>query len=258
MNNIPAKSGWLWVKQGFAMLRQQPTGLSTLFFGYMLATAVLIVLAPIGIIAHSILMPVFAIGFMSAAREIIAQRPVLPAQVLAGFRGPALRRLCTLGVVHLLAFIAAVGIGLLFIDFDVWEKLMAEPQTATPELLRATGMIPGVLAGAALYVPTLLIVSFAAPLVQWQGMAPGKALFYSFFAIKRTAGAFCVFAVSLFAIAFFVLQLLGALLGMGPIGFAVMRMVSVLLYGVAHCALYVAYVQIFSPSDQDQDAPAVL
>lgn len=255
MNDTPAKLGWQWVKQGFAMLRQQPSGLSTLFFGYMLLTTLLIVLPLIGPVAHTVLMPLFAIGFMTAAREIQAQRPVVPALLVAGFRGPAVKKLCLLGLVHLFAFFAAIGIGMMFANFDVLSKLTAAELQANPRLLQDANLIPAILIGAVIYIPALLVVSFAAPLVHWQGMGPGKALFYSFFAIKRTAGAFFVFAASLFAITFVTLQLLGAILGIGAVGFAVMRMVSVLLYGLAHCSLYLAYVHIFRPSETDQEVP---
>ena len=254
MNQIPARSGWEWVKQGFGMLKKQPAGLSTLFFGYMLLTTLLLVVPLVGQIAHSVLMPVFAIGFMTAAREIGAGKPVLPSLLVAGFRGPALRKLCVLGVIHLLVFLAAGAIGvLLFANTDALrDATLAELQT-NRELVLESGLVPTMLATALLYIPALLVISFAAPLVQWNGMGPGKALFYSFFAIKRAAGAFFMFAVSLFVITVVVLLLVRALFGFGSIGFALMRMFSEVLYGVAHCALFVAYAHIFSAPPGESD-----
>lgn len=257
MTQTPARSGWEWVKQGFGLLRKQPAGLSTLFFGYMLLTTLMAVVPFIGQIAHSVLMPVFAIGFMTAAREVGADRPVTPGLLLAGFRGPALRKLCMLGVLHMVVFLASVTIGtLLFANTDALRDASVADLQSNPQLLLDSGLVPTMLTTAALYVPALLVLSFAAPLVQWNGMGPGKALFYSFFAIKRTAGAFFMFVVSLFAITMLILLLVHALFGFGTVGFALMRMFSELLYGVAHCALYVAYTQIFSAPPADSGPAA--
>ena len=63
------------MKQGFGMLKKQPAGLSTLFFGYMLLTTLLLVVPLVGQIAHSVLMPVFAIGFMAATGHPSTARP---------------------------------------------------------------------------------------------------------------------------------------------------------------------------------------
>jgi len=247
MNQTPARSGWEWVKQGFGMLKKQPAGLSTLFFGYMLLTTLLLVVPLLGQVAHSVLMPVFAIGFMAAAREIGAGKPVTPALLVAGFRGPALRKLCMLGVIHLLVFLAAGAIGvMLFANTDALrDATLAELQT-NRQLVLESGLVPTMLATAVLYIPALLVISFAAPLVHWNGMGAGKALFYSFFAIKRAAGAFFMFAITVL-----VLLLVRAVFGFGTMGFALMRMLSEVLYGVAHCALYVAYAQIFAAPPAD-------
>jgi magnesium-transporting ATPase (P-type) len=255
MNKTPARMGWDWVRQGFGMLRRQPAGLSTLFFGYMLLTTLLNIIPLLGPVAHAVLMPVFAIGFMSAARDIEAGKPVLPALLATGFRKPVFRKLCMLGVIHLLVILAVVFIVVAFADVDMLRNASPAELQANPALMRDANLFPGVLIGAAVYIPALLVISFAAPLVCWNGMGTAKSLFYSFFAVKRTAGAFFVFAISLFAIAFLVLQLLNAVLGIGPVGLALMRVVSVLLYGLAHCSLYVAYAHIFGPAPADPPSP---
>ncbi|MGS0688962.1 BPSS1780 family membrane protein, partial [Nakamurella sp. GG22] len=35
MEKLPAKTGWIWVKSGFALFRRQPAEISTLFLAYM-------------------------------------------------------------------------------------------------------------------------------------------------------------------------------------------------------------------------------
>ncbi|TWI63616.1 hypothetical protein IP91_03587 [Pseudoduganella lurida] len=245
MNATPASMGWTWLKAGFSMLRRQPAGLSTLFFGYMLLTTLLSILPLLGQIAQIVLMPVFAVGFMSAARQIEAGLPVVPAMLGAGFRKPKFGRLCRLGAVNLGAFFLVVAIALLFADFDMLSKMTPADLQANPQLMQDAGLLPGLLVGCAIYIPVLFVISFAAPIVFWNEMATGKALFYSFFAIKRAAGAFFVFAVCLCVIAFVTMNLMRMVFGGGTLGFAMLQVVSVLLYGCAHCALYVAYAHIF-------------
>jgi len=239
------------------MLKKQPAGLSTLFFGYMLLTTLLLVVPLLGQIAHSVLMPVFAIGFMAAAREIGAGKPVTPGLLVAGFRGPALRKLCMLGVIHLLVFLAAGAIGvMLFANIDALRGATAAELQANPQLVLDSGLVPTMIATALLYIPALMVISFAAPLVHWNGMGTGKALFYSFFAIKRALGAFFVFGASLFTLTMVVVQLVSLLVGGSALGFGATMLVIFLLYGVGHCGLYAAYVHVFgAPPDDAAPAP---
>ncbi len=255
MNPTPARMGWDWIRQGFGMLRKQPAGLTALFFGYMLLSMLLNILPLVGAIVHAVLTPVFVIGFLRAARDVEAGRMVLPRTLITGFREPAFGRLCKLGGLHILAILAAVTIMMLFADTDVLKGKSPDDLQPSLALMQEVIRFPGLQVGFFLYVAALLVITFAAPIVCWNGMGPGKGLFYSFFAIKRTAGAFLVFVLSLGAIAFGTMMVLRLVFGAGAVGQALMGMVSVLLFGIGHIALYFPYTHIFGPLPDDKAAP---
>jgi hypothetical protein len=255
MNQTPARMGWDWVKQAFGMLRKQPAGLTALFFGYMLVSMLLNIIPLLGAIAHSVLTPVFVIGFITAARDVEAGRMVLPRTLIAGFKEPAFGKLCKLGGLHVLAILAAVTVMMLFADTAVLKGKSPEDLQPSLALMQEVIRFPGLQIGFVLYVVMLLVITFAAPIVCWNTMGPGKGLFYSFFAIKRTAGAFFVLMLSLGAIAFGSMMVLRLLFGAGAVGQALMGMVSVLLYGIGHIALYFPYTHIFGPLPDNKTVP---
>lgn len=254
MNGTPASAGWAWVKQGFALFRKQPGGLSTLFLAYMIVTALLSLVPLLGQLVQGVLLPVFSIGFMRAAQHIQQDRPVVPALLGTGFHKPLLGRLSVLGAVHVGAAILAAGALLLIADGEVLTQIATGKAQPDPELLRDSGLFPGMVAALLLYVPAVTVLCFAVPLVYWSDMGPGKALFYAFFAAKRAFLAFVVLVASLFAIVMFSSQLVLLVLGFNAFAMALLRVLFVLLFGVAHCALYAAYCQIFG-TPQLADTP---
>ena len=97
MEKLPAKTGWLWVKQGFGLFCKQPGGLSTLFLGYMFFMLVVSILPLLGQLLPVILVPVFSMAFMQACLYIEQKKRVFPNLLLTGFRKPAAATLFTLG-----------------------------------------------------------------------------------------------------------------------------------------------------------------
>ena len=108
MDKIPAKTGWLWVKEGFALFRKQPAELSTLFFGYMFLMMLLGIIPVIGQLMPLILVPLFSMTFMHACVYIETGKKVYPNLLLVGFRSPFVRNLIKLGTLYLLAAIIAI------------------------------------------------------------------------------------------------------------------------------------------------------
>jgi hypothetical protein len=66
MEKQPAKVGWLWIKEGFAIFRRQPAELSTLFFGYMFLMLLMGIVPLIGQMLPMLLIPLFSVTFMQA------------------------------------------------------------------------------------------------------------------------------------------------------------------------------------------------
>ena len=55
--------------------------------------------------------------------------------------------------------------------------------------VRESNMSLAMLCAAVLYTPAAMAFWYAAPLVMWQKMAVGKAIFYSFFSVRRAGKA---------------------------------------------------------------------
>ncbi len=57
MEKLPAKTGWIWVKEGFALFHKQPAEISTLFLGYMFLMLLLNFIPVLGQILPLVLIP---------------------------------------------------------------------------------------------------------------------------------------------------------------------------------------------------------
>ena len=73
---VAAARGLRWLGEGWRMFRVAPLGWLALVFGYWLAMTTLSLVPVIGLIAASILVPVFSVGFMAASRAASRGQPV--------------------------------------------------------------------------------------------------------------------------------------------------------------------------------------
>jgi hypothetical protein len=109
MEKLPARTGWLWIRQGFDLFRKQPGAMSTLFLGYMLAMLGLGLLPFLGQILPVLLVPVFSMAFLQACLRIEHGERILPNLLLSGFRKPVFYPLLGLGALYLLTALLAIG-----------------------------------------------------------------------------------------------------------------------------------------------------
>jgi hypothetical protein len=99
---------------------------------------------------------------------------------------------------------------------------------------------------------SLLTLCFAAPLTYWKQMGPGKATFYSFFAVIRSARVFGVLLLSWFGIftviTFVVVNLFSAI----ALAQVVLMWLMFLFILFLQCAIFAGYQDIFGkPVDKD-------
>jgi len=256
MNKLPASTGWLWIKQGFALFRKQPGGLSTLFLGYMFVMIFLSLLPVLGQFVPLMLVPVFSIAFMRACVDIEQNKRITPLLLLSGFRKPAFTPLFALGTLYLAAAAAAVAVSTLADDGMLAKFLMGriEPDA---QALKDANLSGAILLALAVYVPAAMAFCFAAPLIYWQQMGLGKAIFFSFFAVLRALRAFITFALGWFGIVMGVSVMVVLILGTSELATTLMVPVSVVLTVVLNCSLYASYRQIFGvPPQPDTETPA--
>lgn len=256
MARLPASTGWLWVKEGFALFRKQPFEISTLFLSYMFLMLALGLLPVIGQILPMLLVPVFSMSFMQACLQIEQGRKVYPNLLLIGFRSSALPNLIKLGVLYLLAAVIAVAASAL-VDGGVFWQIMSGQRELDAETIRGTSLSLSIMFSAAVYTPATMAFWYAAPLIMWQGMGVFKAIFYSFFAVQRSGRAFLVYGLAWALIGVLMPAILSSLVAL-VFGRAIVVMLmllplSLILTVVMYCSFYPTYTHIFGrPSAPDQ------
>ncbi|MDO8701760.1 MAG: BPSS1780 family membrane protein, partial [Undibacterium sp.] len=90
---------------------------------------------------------------------------------------------------------------------------------------------------------------YAAPLIAWNDMSVTKAVFYSFFAVKRAAKAFFVYGLAWMLISVLlslILTLVVAIVGGSGVTLMIILMpISIALTVVMYCSFYPTYTDVF-------------
>ena len=245
MSAIPAKAGWSWLKQGMDLFRKQPAALTTLLFANVLFSFAIGAVPLLGQIAAVVLIPSFSMSFMQACLMIEHGQRVTPLVLLTGFRKPAVINLCKIGLAYLAVTAVLTLIAYLMIGEGFW-KQAASP--TVPAVVDRSDLL-GVLLIAILEIATVMALCFASPLAFWQKMPPGKAIFYSFFAVMRSARVFLVMLMAWFGIFMSASIVLLMVFGNASIGRVVITWLGFLFILLLQCAMYAGYRQIFGVPD---------
>ena len=252
MNTLTAMSGWKWIKRGFQIFRKQPAEMLTLFFVYMFFNMGIGLIPFIGQFLPLLLVPVFALNFMQACRQIEAGERVYPNLLLTGFRSPALPNLLKLGVLYIVAAALAIAVSSLFDGGAFW-NLVTNIEPVDPKTLPESGLLLGMTISALAYVPAMMAFWYAAPLIAWDNMSVSKAVFYSFFAVWRAAKSFLVYVVVWFLISVLlslVLSLVVAIInGSGATLMIILMPLSIAMTVVMYCSFYPTYTDVFVPPE---------
>ncbi|HEU5437631.1 MAG TPA: BPSS1780 family membrane protein [Telluria sp.] len=239
MSKIAAKTGWLWLKQGMALFRQQPAALTTLLFANVLFVLLLHAIPLLGQFVAVLLIPSLSMALMQACLLIENKQRVTLPVLLTGFQKPLVFTLLKIGVAYLAVVVITTLPGLMVLG---------------DTMMRRTPMNPGNVSGtevlvlmisSLLQIFSMVALSFAAPLATWQHMAPAKALFYSFFAVWRSARVFIVMLMAWLGLLILVSIIPRFILGNSTFGFVVMAWIGFLFILLLQCAMFASYRQIF-------------
>jgi len=256
MNNLPARTGWEWLKRGMLLFRRQPGALTTLLFASILLAIGISAVPYIGPFIMVMLIPSFSMAFMQACLMIENGDRVTPGVLLTGFRKPALAGLCKVGVIYLGVFLVLNVVALVMTP----ESLRHLPQNikieAGDKLPFTFGDVMTLFGFLILETVTLLTLCFAAPLTYWKRMGPGKATFYSFFAVIRSARVFGVLLLSWFGIFTAITILVVNLFSTIMLAQVVMIWLMFLFIMFLQCALYAGYEDIFGKPVAGQEQKA--
>jgi len=253
MEKLPASTGWLWVKEGFALFRKQPFEMSTLFLSYMFLMLAIGLIPLLGGVLPLMLTPVFSMAFMQACANIEKGSKVYPNLLLTGFRSPAVRRLLLLGVLYLLAAVVAAAASVL-VDGGVLWDLMSGRKELDEQTIRDAHLSLALLFSVAVYTPAAMAFWYAAPLIAWQDMSIGKALFYSFFAVHRAGKAFLVYGLSWALVGVLLPAIVSSIVALifarSVAVMVVLLPLSLILTVVMYCSFYPTYTRIFGQPEQ--------
>jgi hypothetical protein len=252
MNNLPARTGWEWLKGGIKLFRKQPAALITLLFASILLAIGISALPFIGPIIVVVLIPSFSMAFMQACLMIDNGDRVTPAVLLTGFRKPALAALCKIGVIYLGVFLVLTLLALLITPESLRQLPGNIKIDAKDKLPFTLGEVLTVFGLLILETVSLLTLCFAAPLTYWKRMGPGKATFYSFFAVVRSARVFGVLLLSWFGIFTLITFVVGLLFSAIALAQVLLMWLMFLFILFLQCAIYAGYRDIFGkPADKE-------
>ncbi|WP_426111890.1 BPSS1780 family membrane protein [Massilia sp. PWRC2] len=236
---IAAKTGWLWLKQGLALFRQQPAALTTILFANVLLVLLLHAIPLLGQFIAVLLIPSLSMALMQACLLIDHKQRVTLPVLLTGFQKPLVFTLCKIGVAHLTVVILTTLPGLLLLG----DGLLTRAQLNPANISGSDALI--LLTCSLLQIFFIIALSFAAPLATWQKMAPAKALFYSFFAVWRSARVFVVMLLAWLGLFMLISTVPRLLLGNSTVGFVIMAWVGFIFILLLQCAMFASYRQIF-------------
>jgi hypothetical protein len=245
MNNLPARTGWDWLKRGIGLFRKQPAALTSLLFANILLAIGISAVPFIGPIIVAVLIPSFSMAFMQACLMIDNGERVTASVLLTGFRKPVLGGLCKVGVIYLgvfmvltLIFVAAMPEALRQLPGNMKIDPKGELPFTLGDVLTMFGLV-------LLETVSLLTLCFAAPLTYWKRMGPGKATFYSFFAVVRSARVFGVMLLCWFGLFAVITLLVAKLFSQIALAQVVLMWLMFLFILFLQCAIYAGYRDIF-------------
>jgi hypothetical protein len=256
MNQLPANTGWLWIKQGFQYFKKQPMEFSTLFLGYLFFMLILGLIPYIGQVAAFVLLPLFTLAFMQACKEIDQGERAHPRLLFYGFKSPQVAKLVQLGLLYFIAAIIALGASSL-IDNGVFWRVISGQLELTAKNIEGTNMMSAMLFAMLVYLPAMMAFWFAGPLIAWEQMSLFKAIFYSFFATVRAFRAFIVYGLGWFALGgilpSIVSVFIAALTGNPNLILLLMMPFSMLLTIILYCSFYPSYKSVFEQGSEIVD-----
>ncbi|WP_338862828.1 hypothetical protein IHE31_07865 [Mycetohabitans rhizoxinica] len=242
----PTKSGYVWFRQGIWLFRKNPLSFLAIFFTYLFSMMLVAHVPVVGSALWLMLAPGLSVGFMSACRDVIADKHVLPLALFTGFRahgGAVARQLLQLGLIYLVLVTASLFLTSLIDGGSLLKTVVSEAKP--DDDVASSGMfLSSIALGFVFYVPTMMLFWFAPLLTAWHRVPPVKAMFFSFVACWRNRGAFLVYLATWLAVLMGVSLVLGFVLsafGLTSGALTALLPVSVILWTMIYCSFYATY-----------------
>jgi hypothetical protein len=249
LRQVPAATGFEWVKLGVKTFLRQPLAMSGLFFMVMAVISVLALLPLVGVAVSALLTPAINLGLMSASREAHDGRFPMPSKLLTAFRSGTdkTRGMLSLGGLY------GIGLLLVLLVAGLMQGSSDLPTTATAEeAMRNSLNSPALWFTLLVMMPLQMLFWHAPALFFWHGVPPVKSLFFSLLACWTNKGALLVFLLGwtgLFVVLSLVLSLLGALLGSALMAGAVVYPAVLFMASMFFTSIWFTFRDSFEPDD---------
>lgn len=229
---VNAGQGWRWITDGFALFRKNPPIWIALFLIYFVILVVVSMVPLIGPLTMSLLAPVFTAGFMLACRDVEQGEELELGYLIAGFKHHT-AALITVGGFYLVGSIIVLGVMMLSGGGAILGAASLGQEAAEPQVMVGAmgGVMIGLLAGFALFIPLLMAYWFAPALVVFHGMPALEAMKLSFQACLRNIMPFLVYGVISFVL---------MVVAMIPFGLGMLILIPTL-----NASIYTGYKDIF-------------
>ena len=194
LNIVPARTGIQWVKSGVMTFFKQPLAMAGLFFMFLAAMTILSIVPVIGSLLALALLPAATLGLIAATEIAVKGKFPMPSVMLTAFRAgkPRATAMWILGGLYAAGFVAMIAITTVFDDGQFAKAYLGGGGLSREQVMQSDFQA-AVWIAMALYLPLSMAFWHAPALVHWQGMAPVKSLFFSFFACLKNFRAFAVF-----------------------------------------------------------------
>ncbi len=258
---VPARSGLGWLASGWRLFAFAPFAWLGLMFAYWFLITLVSLVPVAGVVAAGVLVPIFSVGFMAAARSAAARQPPRLTHLFEGFRSNP-RGGVRLGIVYLLLIGCVMG-GSALVDGGMLARWMLGGTRPGEAQLASAEFSGALLAAALLYTPVMMFYWFAPVLVAWRGASAAKAMFFSFFACLHNWAAFLVYGLAVGVLAFLVPLMLVSLMMLvaqgKPAAASFVLPLLLVMMPVLFASFYASYRDIFGDPALDPDvdpAPA--
>jgi hypothetical protein len=258
MTHLPAKTGWLWIKEGFSYFKKQPVGFNLIFLAYFLVMNIISSIplmifntVPVFKLLSIITLPLFSMAFMLACRQIQAKQRIQIKAIFAFLRAPSSKPLIFLGCLYPIAGIIALAVSILADGGLLWQVSVGNEINAAD--IPNSNILSAVFVSFLVCIPMVMALWYAPPLIAWKNMSLVQALFYSFFTVYRHWKAFFVYFAGWFVISIVLPSLFSAIIAMlfgFQMAIAIALPVSIILTVVIYCSFYPTYTAVFDETPQ--------
>lgn len=151
---VRATRGWLWLISAHALFARSRIYWLQLILGYWMITVLVTVIPVVGVIAATLLKPVFAVGFLAAAWSIErGERPRF-SRLFDGFRSN-LGALVPLGAVYGAGIVAAVMLSSMMDGGALMRLLLLGQAAESAKLMSMPGIGSAMVLAALCSIPTI-------------------------------------------------------------------------------------------------------